>query len=174
MAEVSWPRRSYEAEVLLIPLDDDARGWAVARAAGSLAGIAVADDLLLAAQQRFEPAPLPVRGEGRAVSSPVEEAVHESDVIVLLAHYLAKTDCAAVTEIGDAARSAGKLLGAIIVSAGARWEDAAAHKAVTAIRESADNVVILKDDAFVTAFLQVLRGGAQDEVPAAGAGRRAQ
>lgn len=170
MAEISWSRRSYEAGVLLIPLDDDARAWAVSRAADGLAGIAIADDLLLPAQQCFEPEPLPAAGEGRAVSSPVEEAVHEADVIVLLAHELTAVDRVAVTEVGDAARAAGKLLGAVIVSPGARWEDPAAHLAVTAVRESADNVVILKDDAFVTAFLQVLRGGAREDVPTGVAG----
>ncbi|MET7991740.1 hypothetical protein ABZU76_12595 [Amycolatopsis sp. NPDC005232] len=171
MAEPSWPRRSYEAGVLLIPLDAAARAWADARAGTGLAGITVADELLLDSQQRFEPEPLPATGEGRAVSSPVERAVHEADVVVLLAHDLPEVDRTAVGVIGDAARSAGKLLGAVLVSPGARWEDPAAHLAVAAIRESADNVVILKDDAFVTAFLQVLRGGARDGELTGGAAR---
>ncbi|MFI5610256.1 hypothetical protein [Amycolatopsis sp. NPDC051903] len=164
MAEVSWPRRSYEAGVLLIPLDDDARAWATARTGRELAGITAADAFLLSAQESFEPEPLPVTGEGHAVSSPVERAVHEADVVVLFAHDLAAVDRGAVGAIGDAARLAGKLLGAIVVSPGARWAEPAAHRAVTAIREAADNVVILKDDTFVTAFLQVLRGGARDTV----------
>ncbi|MEV6899208.1 hypothetical protein [Amycolatopsis sp. NPDC051372] len=170
MAEPSWPRRSYEAGVLLIPLDADARAWAESRVATGLAGITVADEPPHS-QQRFEPEPLSATGAGRAVSSPVEQAVHEADVVVLLALDLPKVDRAAVGEIGDAARPAGKLLGAVLVSPGARWEDPAAHLAVAAIRESADNVVILKDDAFVTAFLQVLRGGARDDELAGGAAR---
>lgn len=171
MAEVSWPRRSYEAAVLLIPLDEDARAWAAARTGHDLAGITVADDTLLSAQEYFEPEPLPGTGEGRAFSSPVDHAVHEADVVVLFTHDLAVVDRTVIGNIGDAARLAGRLLGAVVVSAGARWDDPAAHRAVTAIREAADNVVILKDDAFVTPFLQVLRGGARDAALAEGAPR---
>jgi hypothetical protein len=162
MAVISWPRRSYEAGVLLIPLDPDARVWLDARGAGELDGIAIADERLLAAQQRYKPEPVPATGAGRAVSSPLEHAIHDADVVVLLTHDLARIDRRAVAEIGDTARSSGKLLGAVVVSPGARWEEPEAHRSATTIREAVDNVVILEDDGFVLAFLQVLRGGTQD------------
>lgn len=162
MAEISWTRRSYEAGVLLIPLDPDARAWAAARTDGALGGITIAGAQLLSAQRRFEPEPVPASGEGKAVSSPLEQAMHEADVVVLFTHDLAVVDPRLVSEIGDAARLAGKLLGAMVISPGVRWEQPAAHQAVTTIRESVDNVIVLKDDRFVLAVLQVLRGGTHD------------
>lgn len=145
MAEISWTRRSYEATVLLIPLDRDARAWLGTRTGGDLDGIRIAGE------------------------RPPDHAVHAADVVVLLVHDLAAADRDAVVQIGDAARLSGTLLGAVVVSPGARWEDPGAHRSAAAIREAADNVVILKDDRFVPAFLQVLRGGprdGQDRVPA--------
>jgi hypothetical protein len=169
MAESSWTRRSYEAAVLLIPLDPQARSWLATRGGDDLAGITVADEQLLNAQQHFRPEPVPPTGEGLAVSSPLEHAVHDADVVVLLTHDLAVVDRAAVEHLGDAARLSGTLLGAVVVSPGARWDDPEAHRSATTVREAADNVVILKDDRFVLAFLQVLRGGTRDAlVEAAG------
>ena len=111
MAPISWTRRSYEATVLLIPLD---------------------------------------------------LAVHEADVVVVLAEDLAAVDGDAVVHIGDAARATGTLLGAVIVTPDARWSGAAAHQAATTIREAADNVILLKDPGLALAFLQVLRGGTHE------------
>ncbi|ASR36563.1 hypothetical protein BAY61_17905 [Prauserella marina] len=161
MAEISWTRRSYEAGVLLIPLEREARSWTGAHA-DALAGITVAGEALLPAQRRFEPEPVPESGEGRAVSSPLDHAMHGADVVVLFTLDLGAVDREAVTQLGDAARLSGTLLGTIVVSPGARWERPDAHGAMTSIREAADNVVILKDDGFVLAFLHVLRGGPQE------------
>jgi len=166
MAEISWTRRSYEATVLLIPLDRGARAWLGGRGGGDLDGIRIAGEDLLAAQHRFRPEPVPAAGEGRATSGPLDHAVHDADVVVLFTHDLAAVDRDAVVQVGDAARLSGTLLGAVVVSPGARWADPEAHRSATVLREAADNVVILKDDRFVLAFLQVLRGGARDRVPA--------
>lgn len=166
MAEISWTRRSYEATVLLIPLDGAARAWLDAHGDGDdddLTGIRVAGTDLLAVRPR--PEPVPAAGEGRAVSSPLEHAVHEADVVVMFTRRLAEVDGAEVVRIGDAARMSGKLLGAVIVSPGARWETPEAHRSATVLREAADNVVILKDDRFVLSFLQVLRGGPREPAP---------
>lgn len=167
MAEKSWTRRSYEATVLLVPLDDAARAWLDAQGGGDdgLAGIRVPGPDLLAVRPRPEPVPAEGEGEGRAVSSPLEHAVHEADVVVMFTHDLTAVDRDEVVRIGDAARMSGKLLGAVIVSPGARWEAAEAHRSATALREAADNVVILKDDRFVLSFLQVLRGGPREPAP---------
>lgn len=162
MAEISWTRRSYEAAVLLVPLDADAQTWVNGHIDDAMDGISVAGASVLRAQQRFAPAPVPATGEGRAVSSPLERAMHEADVVVLLTLNLGAIDGEVLAQIGDAARLAGKLLGAVVVSPGARWDEPAAHRSASAIRESADNVVILKDDRFVLAFIEVLRGGTRE------------
>ena len=165
MAPISWTRRSYEATVLLIPLDPAARTWIDTRDPAALEGITVADAGLLARQDGFRPEPVPASGqggEGTATSSPLDLAVHEADVVVVLAEDLAAVDGDAVVHIGDAARATGTLLGAVIVTPDARWSGAAAHQAATTIREAADNVILLKDPGLALAFLQVLRGGTRD------------
>ena len=80
-------------------------------------------------------------------------------------HDLAAIDRASVIAVADSARPSGTLLGAVVVSPGARWAEPAAAAAITTVREAVDNVVILKDDRFVAPFLQVLRGGVQDPTP---------
>lgn len=168
MTGISWTRRSYEAAVLLIPLDPGARAWSLTRGEDDLEGITVAGAQLLAEQSRFRSEPVPETGEGLAVSSPLEHAVHAADVVVLITHDLAAVEHETVVQVGDAARASGTLLGAVVVSAGARWQGPAELATAAVVRESADNVVILRDDRFVLGFLQVLRGGARDGEPAAG------
>lgn len=163
MAEISWTRRSYEAAVLLIPLDPHARAWLSACSDDDLQGIDVADERLLRAAQRPSSEPAPEAGDGRAVSSPLDHVVHDADVVVLLTHDLAAIDRAAVVQIGESAALSGTLLCAVVVSPGARWDEPEAHRSATTVREAADNVVILQDTRFVLGFLQVLRGGTRDE-----------
>lgn len=163
MADISWPRRSYEATVLLVPLESEARAWIAARDEDDLEGIIIADRGLLDEQAQLQSEPVPETGEGRAVSSPLDHAVHDVDVVVLFTRDLAAVARDAVVHVGDTARSSGTLLGAVAVSPNARWDQPAEMATAAVVREAADNVVILRDDRFVLAFLQVLRGGARDE-----------
>lgn len=149
-------RRSYEAAVLLVALDPIARCWLDGRDAAELAGITVAGADLAA------PAPSSAAREPAAVSSPLEHAVHAADVVVVLTHDLAGVDGDAVIRIGDAARASGTLLGAVVVSPGARWTDPAAERSAATVREAADSVVVLDDARLALPFVQVLRGGARD------------
>lgn len=166
MADISWPRRSYEATVLLVPLDPEAWAWLAARRNDELDGIFTADTGWLEEQARARSEPVPETGEGRAVSSPLDHAVHDADVVVLFTRDLTAVDGAAVVQVGDTARSSGTLLGAVVVSRDARWEQPSEMATAAVIRDAADNVVILRDDRFVLGFLQVLRGGARDELSA--------
>ncbi|MBW0102710.1 hypothetical protein [Pseudonocardia sp. KRD291] len=149
-------RQSYEASVLLVALDPTARLWLDGRDPSELEGITVADDELAV------PDTAPAAGSSAAVSSPLEHAVHAVDVVVVLTHDLARVDGEVVIRIGDAARANGILLGAVVVSPGARWTAAAAERSATTVREAADSVVVLDDMRLVLPFLQVLRGGARD------------
>ncbi|MBP2370673.1 hypothetical protein [Pseudonocardia parietis] len=152
-------RRSYEAAVLLVALDPTARLWLNGHDDSELAGITIAG-AELAAPPPDDPAP--GAGGPPAVSSPLEHAVHATDVVVVLTHDLAGVDRDMVIRIGDAARANGILLGAVIASPGARWDDPAAERSATTVREAADSVVVLDDTRFTLPFLQVLRGGARD------------
>jgi hypothetical protein len=163
VATISWTRRSYEATVLLIPLDAEARTWIDTQGATALEGITVADAGLLARQDAFRPQPVPATGEGTATSSPIDLAIDDdADVVVVLCRDLAAVDVQTVMSIGDAARVAGTLLGAVLITPDARWSGHAAQRGATAIREAADNVILLKDSALALAFLHVLRGGTHD------------
>ncbi|WP_433291579.1 hypothetical protein ACQPZQ_02460 [Pseudonocardia sp. CA-142604] len=162
MATISWTRRSYEATVLLIPLDAEARTWIDIQGATALEGITVADAGLLARQGAFRPQPVPATGEGTATSSPIDLAIDDADAVVVLCRDLPAVDVQTVMAIGDAARVAGTLLGAVIITPDARWSGHAAQRGATAIREAADNVILLKDSALALAFLHVLRGGTHD------------
>ncbi|MDT7654597.1 MAG: hypothetical protein QOI36_6003 [Pseudonocardiales bacterium] len=166
MATISWTRRSYEATVLLIPLDPAARTWIDTREAVALDGITVADAGLLARQDGFQPEPVPATGEGTATSSPLDLAIQDADVIVVLCQDLTAVDIGTVVHIGDAARATGTLLGAVIVTPDARWSGHTAQQVATTIREAADNVILLKNPALALAFLQVLRGGTREAEPA--------
>jgi hypothetical protein len=162
MASISWTRRSYEAAVLLVPLDPTARTWLTGRGADELAGIDVADVALATSAASSRSA---VADDGAvAVSGPLEHAVHAADVVVLLAHDLAGADGDVVVRIGDTARATGTLLGAVVVSPGARWSGPAAERSAATLREAADSVVVLTDPRLVLSFLQVLRGGDRDDV----------
>ena len=167
---ISWTRRSYEAAVLLIPLDPRARAVLGECGEEALDGIRIADEELLAAQdealinvEAFTTVATGSPGEHGAASSRLEVAVHNADIVVVLTHDLAAVDVAAVTRIGDAARSNGRLLGAVVVSPDLRWHDDAAHRAAFALREAADNVAVLSGMSLALAFFQVLRGGAREE-----------
>jgi hypothetical protein len=146
MATISWSRRSYEAAVLLVPLDPDARAALQAQEPGALHGITVAGT-----------------GDGRASSSELERAVYAADVVVLLVRDLAAVDPSLVVHIGDLARSNGTLLSAVIVSPDLIWHDAASHRSAAALREAVDTVVILSDLTLAIAFFQTLRGGTCDD-----------
>lgn len=147
-------RRSYEAAVLLVALDPTARRWLDGRDAAELEGITVAGAELAT--------PSAVARVPTAVSSLLEHAVHAADVVVVLTHDLAGVDGEAVIRIGDAARANGTLLGAVVVSPGARWTDPAAERSAATVREAADSVVVLDDVRLTLPFVQVLRGGARD------------
>jgi hypothetical protein len=141
MAATSWTRRSYEAAVLLVPLDPQAR-VALNGQAAALDGITVA------------PRELPGSQDGR-----LEQAACRADVVVLLAYDLAAVDPAVVARLDSAAHRAGASVGAVVISPDRRWSDPAAQRGAVTLREASDTVLVLGDLALAMAFVQVLRGG---------------
>ncbi|MET8805895.1 hypothetical protein [Streptomyces sp. NPDC004546] len=137
----SWTRRSYEAAVLLVPLDPTAR-TSVAALRDELPGITVV-------------------AEGPFTDAP-HKAVEHADVVILLICDLAGVDHDAVTRLGDAARATGTLLGAVVVTPDLAWSGAAEDAAAAVVRENADTVVIVRDMPPVLHLLQVLRGGSRE------------
>jgi hypothetical protein len=152
MTAPSWTRRSYEAAVLLVPLDHRARAALNGQPVTALDGITVTPHELTGSQ------------DGR-----LEQAARRSDIVVLLACDLAAVDPAVVMRLDIAAHRTGASLGAMIITPDRRWSDPAAQRGAVTLREAADTVVVLGDLGLATAFLQVLRGGSRPEA-VAGAG----
>lgn len=148
MPTSSWTRRSYEAAVLLVPLDPRARGALNAQPSTALDGITLA-------QQELFGSP----------DDRLEQAAHRADIVVLLAYDLTAVDGSVVARLGRAAHRSGALLCAVVVTPDRRWSEPAAQSSAVTLREAADTVVVLGDLDPAIAFLQVVRGGSRQEVP---------
>lgn len=136
-----WARRSYEADVLLVPLDPTAR-TSITALRGELPGITLAED--------------------GSFTDTLRECVARADVVTLLVQDLAALDHDTVTRLGEAARATGTLLGAVVVTPDLAWSGAEEDAAAAVVRENADTVVIVRDMPPVLHLLQVLRGGSRD------------
>ncbi|MGW2340518.1 hypothetical protein [Streptomyces sp. NPDC001661] len=141
MSTFPWTRRSYEADVLLVPLDPTARASLTALR-DELPGITVAED--------------------RPPTDVLPRDVERADVITLLVRDLAAVDHATVVRLGEAARAAGTLLGAVVVTPDLGWSGDQENAAAAVVREHADTVVVVPDMPPVLHLLQVLRGGSRD------------
>jgi hypothetical protein len=144
MTEPVLSRKSYEASVLLVPLDAQARAAAGGAAAEHLDGITIA------------PADLPSWDEGR-----LAQAADEADMILMLSYDLGQVDDAVTGRLEQSARAAGAPLGAVIIAPERRWTEPDARRGAVALREAADTVVVLSELEPAIAFLQVLRGGSR-------------
>ncbi|MFC6066554.1 WXG100 family type VII secretion target [Streptomyces ochraceiscleroticus] len=92
----------------------------------------------------------------------LREAVERADAITLVTCDLSLVDHAAVAALGEAARAAGILLGAVVVAPGLSWSSADEHASAAVLREYVDTIAVLRDLPPVVHFLQVLRGGTRD------------
>ncbi|GAB3004238.1 hypothetical protein LWP59_25690 [Amycolatopsis acidiphila] len=140
MASWAWPRSSYEATVLLVPLDDESTRDAV-----GLEGVRVFGP------EDGEPGP----------------AVHTADMVVLLTCDLSVVDTELVVAVCDAARMEGRLIGAVIVDPALGWHTDAARRAAVVVRESVDTVLVLREMSTARAFIDVLRGGDREALAGA-------
>ncbi|MFD7444424.1 hypothetical protein [Streptomyces sp. NPDC059909] len=141
MPSHSWTRRSYVADVLVVPLDPTALEDLAARR-DSLTGVTVADS--------------------DELDDGLREAVERADAITLVTCDLSLVDHAAVAALGEAARAAGILLGAVVVAPGLSWSSGDEHESAAVLREYVDTIAVLRDLPPVLHFLQVLRGGTRD------------
>lgn len=141
MPSHAWTRRSYVADVLVVPLDPTAREDLTVRR-DSLTGVTVADS--------------------DELDDGLKEAVNRADAVVLLTGDLSLVDHAAVAALGESARSTGTLLGAVVLAPDLSWTGPGEHASAAVLREHVDTVVVLRDVPPVLHFLQVLRGGTRD------------
>ncbi|MFE2990645.1 hypothetical protein [Streptomyces sp. NPDC059262] len=141
MPSHSWTRRSYVADVLVVPLDPTAREDLAARR-DALTGVTVADS--------------------DELDDVLRNAVERADAMTLVTRDLSLVDHAAVAALGKAARAAGILLGAVVVAPGLSWSSDDEYASAAVLREYVDTIAVLRDLPPVLHFLQVLRGGTRD------------
>lgn len=153
MVAWSWPRQSYEASVLVVPLESIVARTLAALPPEHLNGVEVFDSAIVPPNQPAVDPDEPVP------TSAVEAAVHEADVVLLITESLTAADTALVVEVADAARASGRLIGAAVISESASWSGATASAAAVVLRESVDNLVVIRDMTMATSFIDVLRGG---------------
>ncbi|MEV7341185.1 hypothetical protein [Streptomyces sp. NPDC093544] len=145
MSSASCTRRSYQADVLLVPLEPCSRAAVQSPAPfDALNGIAIAGTDTPLGDTGFRP-----------------DGVSRPDVVVMLAHDLAMVDPGLVTRVSASARASGALVGAIVISPDRSWDGPEARRTATELRAAADTVVVLTDMSPAVALLRVLRGGPQ-------------
>lgn len=144
MSSASCTRRSYQADVLLVPLEPRSRA-----AVQGPAPLDALDGITIAGTDT----PVGDTGPRGATSRP--------DVVVMLTHDLAAVDPGLVTRVGTSARASGALVGAIVISPDRSWHGPEARRTAAELRAAADTVVVLTDMSPAAALLSVLRGGPQ-------------
>jgi hypothetical protein len=158
---MTGPRRSYEARVLLVPLGASAVDLAAQMARAGLDGLVTAvvldgapDDGPLVVGCR----PLSERGWRPTADVPLSEVVAEADMVVLLAADLAQVDARTCREAAQAARTAGRLMAALVVGA-EHGDTPSGNSALAVLREAVDTLVAVRSLRLAAPFLDGLRGG---------------
>ncbi|WP_069817326.1 hypothetical protein [Streptomyces sp. TP-A0874] len=164
-------RRSYEANVLVVPLGADAvrtqeafadRGLDRVMTVHGVAELGSTDR----ADIRLACAPLHRDGwRPSATGLDVDALVDGADMVVLLASDLAEVPPTLCHAVADAARAQGLLIAALIVGS-ENWDTPRGNTAMAALREAADMLVVVRGVALAAPFLDVLRGGAREPVAA--------
>ncbi|MER7868007.1 hypothetical protein ACWDTQ_01070 [Streptomyces cellulosae] len=139
MPPASRSHRSYQADVLLVPLEPRSRTAVTSPAPhDALDGITVS-----------------------GTDTPLGGTDSRPDVVVMLTHDLAAVEAGLATRVGASARASGALVGAIVISPDRGWHGSEARSAAAELRAAADTVVVLSGMSPAVALLRVLRGGPQ-------------
>ncbi|WP_051821121.1 MULTISPECIES: hypothetical protein [unclassified Streptomyces] len=164
-------RRSYEANVLVVPLGADAVRTQEAFAGRGLDGVMTVHGVTEPAPAGHAAARLacaPLHRDGwrpPATGLGVDALVDGADMVVLLAADLAEVSPALCHAVADAARARGALIAALIVGS-ENWDTPRGNTAMAALREATDMLVVVRGVALAASFLDVLRGGAREPVAA--------
>lgn len=158
-------RRSYEAAILLVVLDDRARAVLARRPSSDLEAVDVLDDLtgLVGALDGADGSDRP------GPSSALETRVHAADMVVLLVGDLAAADTDAALAVCDTARAVGRPCVVVGLDHDAPTRPSPdADRAAVLLREAVDTLVAVRDPDLALGFVDVLRGGSRDGAPDTG------
>ncbi|MEU1173513.1 hypothetical protein [Streptomyces microflavus] len=164
-------RRSYEARVLLVPLGSGAAEVADGFVVRGLGGMMTARGVTAATAADGSAIALrsvPLGGSGRrSVARGLDAArlVDDADMVVLLAVEPSEVSTALCRRLAEAARAGGAPITALVVGSGG-WDAPRAGASMAALREAADVLVAVREAPLAASFLDVLRGGSREPVPA--------
>ena len=154
-------RRSYEARILVVPLDSRASDLVASLAADGVGGVQV---LTAPDERAAETTPLgrdawiPPRPAGTA------EITASADMVVLVGADLASVSEILVRDVCAAGREHGDLIAAVLVSP-QNWDGPDGASAMVTLRQEVDMLISVRQTSLVSALLDVLRGGARGTAP---------
>lgn len=154
-------RRSYEARVLVVPLDSEARELVTTLAADGVTGVQV---LTMPDPRSAETTPLGSDAWVPPSPAGTAEIAAGADMVVLLGVDLAGVPEGLVHDVSAAAREHGDLIAAVLV-APQNWEDPRGASAMVTLRQEVDMLISVRGTSLVAALLDVLRGGARNTDP---------
>lgn len=159
-------RQSYEARVLVVPLEDLATPMVL-----SLGGEGVEGVRALTGPDDHEAVTEALGSQAWQPPAPAStaELARSADIVVLVGTDLATISEALVREVCGAARTDGDLVAAVLV-APQHWEEPAGATAMVTLRQEVDMLISVRSTTLVAALLDVLRGGPRDPELAALAG----
>ncbi|HCA87728.1 MAG TPA: hypothetical protein DEQ61_21025 [Streptomyces sp.] len=159
-------RRSYEAQVLLVPLGPDAARTQETFAAQGLDGVMTVLGVTAATAadgSRVALGSAPVGNLGWRPAAGNLDApglVDDADMVVLLATDLAEVPAALCHAVAGAARDRGALIATLVIGS-ANWDTPRGSTAMAALRGATDMLVVVRGAGLAVSFLDVLRGGAR-------------
>jgi hypothetical protein len=156
-------RRSYEARVLVVPLDE--RGVWLLRDMSS-AGLEGVMTMAVEPRGGYVASPLATESWTTTGQTSSLAVVGEADMVVLLVGDLAMVDVELCRRVAHESHRSGTLIAALVVGT-PEAQDPAVNQSMAVLRKSVDMLVAVRSLRLATPFIDVLRGGAREPVPAA-------
>jgi hypothetical protein len=150
-------RRSYEACVLLVPLDERAIWLTREMASSGLDGVMT----MRGRGNGYQLAPLASESWFPAGTTDTLDVVVEADITVLVVGELGQVDAALCRAVASEAEAAGTLLAALVIGQ-AQIDDPSADEAMVTLRQAVDMLVVVRSLRLATPFIDVLRGGPRE------------
>lgn len=152
-------RRSYEANVLVVPLGESGKNIVEILPELGVEGVLALSDA--------SSIPVQTSTIGPAAWTPPQSATIQSvagvaDMVVLVGGDLSQIPRDTVREVCQAARDGGDLIAAVLV-APQSWDTQEGSHSMVTLREEVDMLVDVKGPQLLAALLDVLRGGARSQ-----------
>lgn len=157
-------RRSYEAQILVVPLGASGNSLVDAMAAGNLTNVRIVTDAGQSAAfvRDINDAP------GSEITETVADLTASADMMILLGSELPQVPTKFAAALAGAARTNGVLLAGVLVDQ-QNWETVPGAQAMVVLRRELDMLVSVRDIGLATSLVDVLKGGRRKPASAASA-----